>query len=1355
MSKNTPQDTGEAADLNDKLTPEQRAVISADSRSDVLVVAGAGSGKTFTMTERIIALMTAADPSARVPANSILGLTFTNKAAQELQSRVTERVSETLNGTVSRVEALTMRPDVMTYDAFFQHIVRQYGLLVGVDQSVMPLSDAGRYELASRVVAESMADLFSGPDDDDVSDQPTSRFDALVHGILKISDECLSYMIDEDHLSVDAAVDSALTWNDAFIAKTSALVHHELELDPEAAEYLTAPSEPSVKSSFKKEEKRLPELAAKNHRRALFRTNHLLEVAQERRRLLKLAKIYNERKREEHFAEFSDFAVYALQLLVRFPSIGEVYRRHYTHVFLDEYQDTSTTQAKLIARLFHPSDSQQHSRVTAVGDPFQSIYAWRGASPGAFTLFQSDFDLEGTTPSSLTFSVRNPQRVLDLANVLTLPLRKPEYLTRKGGRSSSEVREVDVNKLNVLDTLAHPATQGSVAVTGYSTRKQEAAAIAAFARKYSQRYKDDAETPVAVLVRSKSHMSQYAQALEAAGLSYEVVGFSDIMSKPEVQDLFSLLTVATDHTASSAAMRLLASPRYGLSGSQLRDLARFAEQLNVEQQYAALRTAGYGTGEENEAERSRLVHEHRDIVPNLVTLIDVVLDPATLHQLSDQGMDRRAVEAIAEFSRAVMSVESVQNTSVSAALHEAIEALDLDVDLVVHQAMQDLGTEREETISRAGVSSSLDAITDMVATYAAELPEAISPTLRGYVQWVEALEKDPDEPVLSSGRRADVVLMTIHQAKGLGWKAVAVAGMTKEAFPSSKSVTFPEGGISPDGESGERYFTATSEAWIEDAAAVPAPMRSDARILPRFPHAAMPNDPLGSLDVLDSVESLDAEVYETDKEQREIGQSHDFLSLREEYGSRAHADERRLAYVAVTRSKNAVMLSYSGHQRSDKPSEGVMRTDLQPDAAGVFWKDSFDFVSGQSGARVRGGDEDEWKEAQGAARQCRGVASGADAEDLEKILMEDVAEITDSDIDEESGKALASVGSWPVRLDDGVATTLKRAASVVRSEIEAEKDEGNGDSDDLDDSGGPNAPDDSVDESLLERAKILVAQTQRGTQEGSVQVGAAGDVGEDESALDPLRRRVSRVLPTLSLGTTQLQRLASLGAEGAAGESEEAHSARVASERTALVGILRPVPQPPNSVADLGTRFHSWAQEFLDPEAAIPVFETGEGEQARKLLTWQHRLADSEWAHRPVESVENSYVIDVFGLRVVAKMDAVFHGWYRGAERDSSASRGESSEPRYTIVDWKTGRKPAPGEASERAMLQLDVYRIALHRNLDIPLSQVDACLYYINRESPQDRAIFADVSQTQEDIERRLLAHSALLQRVTSEDDE
>ena len=127
---------------------EQKNVIEAPINQDVLIVAGAGSGKTYTMTRRVIHLI-----KSKVPPESILGLTFTNKAAAELLSRVSAEVSASGANGANGAKSF-LKPEVMTYDAFFQSIVRRYGLLVGFNQNTMPLSDAGAMEIIKSIIGK-------------------------------------------------------------------------------------------------------------------------------------------------------------------------------------------------------------------------------------------------------------------------------------------------------------------------------------------------------------------------------------------------------------------------------------------------------------------------------------------------------------------------------------------------------------------------------------------------------------------------------------------------------------------------------------------------------------------------------------------------------------------------------------------------------------------------------------------------------------------------------------------------------------------------------------------------------------------------------------------------------------------------------------------------------------------------------------------------------------------------------------------------------------------------------------------------------------------------------------------------
>ena len=197
-------------------SPEQAAVIQAPSYEDVVVVAGAGSGKTYTMTRRIITLI-----NQGISPEKILGLTFTRKAASELLSRVSAAVTRNQAGRGTRVAFL--KPEVSTYDAFFQTIVRQYGLLVGFDQNTQPLSEAGALQLIHTVLDKHMDQLMAF----DQGGDELGKFSTIAGNVFTLSNAIAGAMIGSDCTSFDEAVERVRAWDKAFVAQVAKALEDE------------------------------------------------------------------------------------------------------------------------------------------------------------------------------------------------------------------------------------------------------------------------------------------------------------------------------------------------------------------------------------------------------------------------------------------------------------------------------------------------------------------------------------------------------------------------------------------------------------------------------------------------------------------------------------------------------------------------------------------------------------------------------------------------------------------------------------------------------------------------------------------------------------------------------------------------------------------------------------------------------------------------------------------------------------------------------------------------------------------------------------------------------------------------
>lgn len=349
-------------------TDEQVAVIEADL-VPALVVAGAGSGKTETMANRIVWLL--ANGKVRVP--EILGLTFTRKAAGELAERVGKRIGQ-LQGVLQAENPdaafdVLEAPTIATYNSFASGLFREYARLIGREPDATVITEASAWRLARRIVVDS-------------ADERLVRIDKSV-------DQVTAAVL---------ALSHAISDNDA--------AGHTDDIRSFAARFVELGDLPLHDGSSTK---RVPYKSVTDAVADLDSLGLLVDLAER----------FAAEKRRLGFVEFSDQVALALEICRRVPRVVEEYRSRFGVVILDEYQDTSVVQTDLLARLFsgHP--------VMAVGDPNQSIYGWRGASAANLARFSGDFsgpEAAAADSYALSTSWRNAGRVLDAANAIVSPL---------------------------------------------------------------------------------------------------------------------------------------------------------------------------------------------------------------------------------------------------------------------------------------------------------------------------------------------------------------------------------------------------------------------------------------------------------------------------------------------------------------------------------------------------------------------------------------------------------------------------------------------------------------------------------------------------------------------------------------------------------------------------------------------------------------------------------------------------------------------------------------------------------------------------------------------------------------------
>ena len=515
-------------------TPEQAAVISAPL-GPLAVIAGAGSGKSETMAARLVWLVA----NGMVRPDRVLGLTFTRKAAAEFADRVR-----------SRLERL-------------RRAAREGPGLAGQAEGEDPFGGdpaIGTYHAyAGRLVSDN----------------------ALREGLepsMRLITPALSWQL---AAGIVAAYDGPM---DEIIWTPQTVTAAVLELAGDLSEHLRDTGDVTAVGRWLTAEHdalpgRIPAVVRK-----------IIATQRAREQLLPLVSRYAAAKAAREVLDHGDQVALAARIASRHPEVGAAERARYQVVLLDEYQDTSHAQLVLLQALFgggHP--------VTAVGDPCQSIYGWRGASAGNLRRFTADFPVVArvrpfgaSAPSGpapvlqLSTSFRNSAQVLDAAAAIQEELRyeAPDVPRLVSAPDRSQRGTVACALLDtVLDEAEWVAAQVAALLGGSGSEPGCAPDGQPWPPGPDRRTTGVRPSDIAVLCRKRSQFVPLRHAIEARGIPVEVVGLGGLLVVPEVQDVVATLRVLYDAGASDALARLLTGPRWRIGPRDLVALGRRARAL--------------------------------------------------------------------------------------------------------------------------------------------------------------------------------------------------------------------------------------------------------------------------------------------------------------------------------------------------------------------------------------------------------------------------------------------------------------------------------------------------------------------------------------------------------------------------------------------------------------------------------------------------------------------------------------------------------------------------------------------------------------------------------------------------------
>ncbi|HWJ44055.1 MAG TPA: UvrD-helicase domain-containing protein [Gaiellaceae bacterium] len=576
------------ADLND---PQREAVLATEG--PLLVIAGAGSGKTRVLTYRVAHLINAVGAQP----NEILAITFTNKAAGEMRERLQRLLG-------SRGRGLW----ILTFHAACGRILRREAQRLGYRSNFTIYDQADQV----RLVKQCLEELERDP----------KRF-------------------------------------------TPRGIHNQISA---AKNRLVSPDEYAQRVQS-------------------FYDQTVADVYQ----------LYQRRLFASNAADFDDLLMLTVDVLERFPEARKKWQSAFRYILVDEYQDTNHAQYRLLQLLAEPDRN-----VCAVGDPDQSIYAFRGADINNILDFERDFP--GTRTIALEQNYRSTNHILDAANnvITNNRERKPKELWSSLG-DGEPVRVIEVED-------------------EHAEARFVAAGIAALVE---QGYSGD---ELAVFYRTNAQSRVLEDVLVRQGVAYQVIGGPRFYERAEIKDAIAYLQVIDNPYDAVSLTRIANRPRRGIGDASLARLQTWAD-AHGRSLWEAMRFA------------------------------------------EDAGIGGAPLRAVTQFHTLMQSLQS--------------GALELPVAELVERTLERSGyteaLEAERTIEAQGRLENLQELVGVAREYQENAEE---PSLSHFLQEI-SLYSDQDA---IREQESLVTLMTLHNAKGLEFRAVYLIGMEEGIFPHSRSI---------------------------------------------------------------------------------------------------------------------------------------------------------------------------------------------------------------------------------------------------------------------------------------------------------------------------------------------------------------------------------------------------------------------------------------------------------------------------------------------------------------------------------------------------------------------------------------
>ncbi|MDR1174417.1 MAG: UvrD-helicase domain-containing protein [Treponema sp.] len=589
----------------------------------VLIIAGAGSGKTRVITFRIAHML-----EKGIPQSSILALTFTNKAAREMESRVKEL-------TGRKLTQLT----VHTFHAFGLKILREEIEILGYRKNFSIYDESDKIQL----IKDSLRDCRISPEGVDLY-KLSQIFSNIKEGRLRWSNTSGTVPVADS------------VW------------------EPVYREYQDS------------------------------------------------LKIFNA-------LDFDDLIIIPIMLFEEHGEILRKYRQRYRYIMVDEFQDTSGTQYRMMKLL-------ADNNICVVGDDDQSIYSWRGASYENIMNFEKDFP--GALEIKLEQNYRSTTTILEAANgVIANNTNRKEKKLWSGNDGGNAIE---------LMTPENETEEASIIAGEIRTLKLQE----------NLRYSD-----FGVLLRTNSLMRTIEEAFLAEDIPYKVSGGTSFFQWKEIKDILSYLRVIANPDDDVNLLRIINTPRRGIGKASVERISALAKKNHSSIWDAMVRVrhaVNAGEGQElfqGEDLPERSAESGKHDIGDFVSLIEFY---------RDEILGRRS--------------PLNEKWTLSKKVHSLIDKINYWGHLLSEYS-------KNEKVARWKYTN-LEYLIQLIERWE-QNPDNLDPGLYAYLNRISLITRDDGETE-NSGK---VNLMTIHAAKGLEFPVVFIAGAEQGIIPHERSLESP------------------------------------------------------------------------------------------------------------------------------------------------------------------------------------------------------------------------------------------------------------------------------------------------------------------------------------------------------------------------------------------------------------------------------------------------------------------------------------------------------------------------------------------------------------------------------------